>query len=125
MPHKNNKQAMERHKKYMKEVWYPKNRQKHIEYVTKQKAKAMELVEKLKDQPCADCGDQFPRVAMDFDHVRGKKIMDLSRAARRGWGEAKILAEAAKCDVVCSNCHRVRTLKNVKSKIRDVYRAPE
>jgi hypothetical protein len=26
-------------------------------------------------------------------------------------GDAAIMAEAAKCDIVCANCHRARTVK--------------
>jgi hypothetical protein len=48
---------------------------------------------------------------MDFDHREGEeKCFNLSIAAgqtRLSW--AKMLAEIAKCDVVCANCHRERT----------------
>jgi hypothetical protein len=44
---------------------------------------------------------------MDFDHVRGTKQFNLALPA--GWTYGEILEEIAKCDVVCSNCHRVRT----------------
>lgn len=44
---------------------------------------------------------------MDYDHVRGEKIKDISDM----WAGDKdlILAEIAKCDLVCANCHRIRT----------------
>jgi lysyl-tRNA synthetase class I len=45
---------------------------------------------------------------MDFDHVRGKKhknVMELVPTLSK----KKIDEEIAKCEVVCSNCHRVRT----------------
>lgn len=45
---------------------------------------------------------------MDFDHVRGKKVKSLSNLAISGT-EAQVLAEIAKCDLVCANCHRHRT----------------
>ncbi|MFF6781445.1 hypothetical protein [Streptomyces sp. NPDC012510] len=63
----------------------------------------------LKDVPCADCGGRFPRVCMDFDHVRGEKIESISRMIRMSYSWENILAEIAKCEVVCSNCHRIRT----------------
>jgi hypothetical protein len=48
---------------------------------------------------------------MDFDHRPGEtKCFNLAIAAgqtRLSW--AKMLAEIAKCDVVCANCHRKRT----------------
>ena len=62
----------------------------------------------LKTGPCVDCGGRFPPEAMDFDHLPGEtKAFELSRAHRHPWD--KVLAEAAKCELVCANCHRVRT----------------
>lgn len=61
----------------------------------------------LKDHPCVDCGGLFPPYVMDFDHVRGSKVVDLSKLRRASIEQ--IANEAAKCDLVCANCHRVRT----------------
>jgi hypothetical protein len=47
---------------------------------------------------------------MDFDHLKDKE-MNLSDMIRRGFGKKKILAEVAKCELVCANCHRLRTFK--------------
>ncbi len=71
------------------------------------------FIQSLKAKPCHDCGQQFHFSAMDFDHVRGDKQFNL--AAPAGWVYDEILAEVAKCDVVCSNCHRVRTFNRSKS----------
>ncbi len=60
-----------------------------------------------KSCPCLDCGQKFPSVAMDFDHVRGEKIIQVSDMW--SWGRDRVLAEIAKCELVCANCHRVRT----------------
>lgn len=62
---------------------------------------------RLKDVPCADCGKRFPPCAMDFDHVRGEKLFNVGEGVR--FTLSVILAEAAKCEVVCANCHRIRT----------------
>jgi len=61
-----------------------------------------------KDQPCADCGGVFHSCVMDFDHVpeRGAKVFHLGRADR---SLKSIEEELAKCDIVCANCHRMRT----------------
>lgn len=72
------------------------------------------MVRELKGKPCADCAKTFPYYVMDFDHVRGTKLFTLGEApARRG--RDQILEEAAKCDVVCSNCHRIRTHKRLNA----------
>jgi len=68
---------------------------------------ARELLRQMKAVPCANCGGIFPPHVMDFDHVEGDKLFNLSRGyrlSRRG-----MLLEAAKCEIVCSNCHRERT----------------
>jgi hypothetical protein len=70
----------------------------------------------LKDKPCQDCGGQFPHYALDYDHVRGRKVTNLSKLvnAAAEWG--RIEAEIAKCDLVCSNCHRIRSWNRSKNR---------
>lgn len=67
------------------------------------------IVNDLKRKPCVDCGGEFPPVAMDFDHRDGEqKIGNISLLVNQG-SEHALMKEIAKCDLVCSNCHRVRT----------------
>lgn len=61
----------------------------------------------LKANPCTDCGRTFHPVGMDFDHVRGEKITQISDMW--SWGRERVGEEIAKCDLVCANCHRIRT----------------
>lgn len=68
-----------------------------------------EVSNAAKDAPCADCKIQYPPYVMDFDHVRGTKLFNISVAFANRYPIDKTLAEIAKCDVVCSNCHRIRT----------------
>jgi len=65
------------------------------------------LIQTLKAVPCADCGSTFHHSQMDFDHVRETKVCCVPHARSK----AALLKEAAKCDVVCANCHRKRTQK--------------
>lgn len=59
---------------------------------------------------CADCGwAEWPR-GLDWDHVRGAKIRIVSTLIANGRPWTEVLAEMAKCEVVCANCHRIRTL---------------
>jgi hypothetical protein len=63
----------------------------------------------LKGAPCSDCGGIFHPAAMQWDHRSGTtKLFDVSDGLARYSREA-ILAEIAKCDLVCANCHAVRT----------------
>jgi hypothetical protein len=69
------------------------------------------LLEALREVPCADCGGRFPPCAMDFDHRDPMtKTTGVTRMVGRA-GETRILAEVAKCDIVCANCHRLRTYR--------------
>ncbi len=78
-----------------------------------------QLLDTLRDSPCSDCGGTFPPCSMDFDHRdRMTKIAAVTRLIGRA-GLQKIVAEAAKCDIVCANCHRARTVN------RRALRAPE
>lgn len=58
---------------------------------------------------CADCGYNERPEALDFDHppgvvkFRGVGLMTM-------YSEERMLAEADLCEVVCANCHRIRTV---------------
>lgn len=56
-----------------------------------------------------DCEVSYPSYVMDFDHVRGIKFKEISQMCRAAFRIEKIPEEIEKCDLVCSNCHRVRT----------------
>lgn len=62
--------------------------------------------------PCSDCGFTDPR-ALEFDHVRGEKEFLLKEAKSKPL--AVIWKEIQKCDVVCSNCHRIRTQERINA----------
>jgi hypothetical protein len=55
---------------------------------------------------CADCGYDDHPAALQFDHVRGVKLGNVSGMVKRSW--SVIAAEVEKCDVVCGNCHALR-----------------
>jgi hypothetical protein len=68
-----------------------------------------QLLNALRDVPCSDCGNRYPPCAMDFDHRHpSEKCGVVTRMIGRA-GTKRILAEVAKCDIVCANCHRIRT----------------
>lgn len=58
---------------------------------------------------CTDCGNQFHPAAMDFDHVGTDKVAPVSQLVANNVSYKRIDAEIAKCELVCANCHRVRT----------------
>lgn len=64
----------------------------------------------LQGMSCIDCGESDP-VVLQFDHVRGTKLGNVSRMVSKGSPLSVIQAEVEKCDVVCANCHHRRTAK--------------
>lgn len=87
------------------------------QYRTPTVQRKRDLIVEAKSRPCVDCGGRFNLVSMDLDHVRGPREFLLSTAWRWASFEA-IKAELEKCDVVCSNCHRVRSHLRKQSKGR-------
>lgn len=70
---------------------------------------------KLNMGGCVDCGFNGHPDALEFDHKPGfKKIHNVAHLAMRSWGVT--LEEIAKCDLVCANCHRIRTATRRKNK---------
>ncbi len=55
--------------------------------------------------PCVDCGETDP-IVLEFDHVRGEKVTNISRMINTGRPLALIQEEISKCEVRCANCHR-------------------
>lgn len=75
--------------------------------------KAKKYINSIKNKigVCLDCGIKYPLYVYDFDHVHGKKEYDVSTMPKRGCSINLIAKEIAKCEIVCSNCHRIRTHK--------------
>ncbi len=72
-----------------------------------------DFVSSLKDHPCIDCGKKFPPYVMDFDHRnKNLKMGNIgSLVSQLYFKRARLLEEIKKCDLVCANCHRIRTYK--------------
>jgi hypothetical protein len=57
------------------------------------------------ERGCKDCGYNKHHFALQFDHVRGEKLGNI--ATKLSWSFFR--EESKKCEVVCANCHAVRT----------------
>ena len=94
-----------------KQEHYTANKQRYVAQARERKRVLAEqrmryLLDYFVEHPCRDCGEDDPAV-LEFDHL-ADKAFDISHALPyRAWNA--ILAEIAKCDVVCANCHRRRT----------------
>lgn len=90
---------------------YRNNRERHQALA---KARLRELrgwAATLKSGPCTDCGGTFHHRAMHWDHIANDKAADVSVLVAAGSSKGKILNEIAKCELVCANCHAVRTFE--------------
>ena len=93
---------------------YARNRDRYVESKAirrdRIRRELREMVAAIKEaSECADCGGHFPAVCMDFDHVGGDKEANVADMIGTCRPQTAILAEIAKCEVVCANCHRLRT----------------
>lgn len=69
----------------------------------------IKVIEAAKNRPCMDCNGTYHLAAMQFDHVRGIKRWNIARALAQTKRLSVLQEEIDKCDVVCANCHSVRT----------------
>jgi len=72
------------------------------------------LKEIKENSGCVDCGETN-HIVLDFDHLKNKKY-GISRMIHDGFSWQAIKKEIEKCEVVCSNCHRIRTHERLTKK---------
>ena len=70
--------------------------------------KNVEWLADLKDRRCQDCNGFFHHSQMEFDHRPGS-LKYFSIGARKLGKRETLLSEINKCDLVCANCHALRT----------------
>ena len=92
---------------------YELNKQEYIDRSTKnnilRRERNKSFIEDYKKlNPCVDCGESNT-IVLEFDHITGDKFKDISTMANQMYGLDKIKEEIDKCEVVCANCHRIRT----------------
>jgi hypothetical protein len=95
-----------------------KTRDRQLELATARRRTRREQINEIKLEMggCIDCGYTENVAALDFDHREGEvKVFTIGKNASRPW--KAILAEIAKCDVRCANCHRVRTIGTPEKRV--------
>jgi hypothetical protein len=71
-------------------------------------------------RPCADCGETFPPYVMHWDHLPGHvKVADVGTMVSGGWNREAIRNEMKKCELVCANCHVMRTVQRARRTIAE------
>jgi hypothetical protein len=103
MPHKDPEAARAWRRKWWAASPAMREKQNARSRVMKAKINSMLRDHKLA-AGCADCGYSNHHAALEFHHVGDDKEINLSFA--KSIAQAK--REMAKCEVLCSNCHRLR-----------------
>lgn len=75
----------------------------------------LQWVRELKSENgCVDCGVTDYRV-LQFDHLpEHEKAISIADGLRNGYSKSKLKEEMAKCEIVCANCHSIRTFERRK-----------
>lgn len=86
------------------------NRCLYVKYTRPNAEKKYQQVAAYKvRQGCMDCGFNAHPIALEFDHRSGEqKLFNIGEKVGC-YPMNRIWAEIAKCDVVCANCHAIRT----------------
>lgn len=92
------------------------NRAKNLKYALERQAAGREFINTFKSKPCMDCGGSFPPHVMDFDHVRGEKVSNIGEMGNYSFDSIK--EEISKCDLICANCHRIRTYNRLQERLQ-------
>lgn len=95
--------------------YYLENKERVITRIKTSNKKCKDKLRKivrdhLSKNPCVDCGES-DIIVLEFDHVRGTKLHNISNMVQQGHGLNALLEEMAKCEVRCANCHRRQTYK--------------
>ncbi len=86
----------------MSEEQNRKNRERRDRYVRR--------VQAYKESVgCTDCGESFPHYVLQFDHLPGTQKVGSPGNLVRRYAWATVQAEMDKCEVVCANCHSIRS----------------
>ena len=92
---------------------YEANKQKYLERNKRYRMIIRDYIRNIKGTtPCSDCNRQYPFYVMDFDHLENKEnaVSFLMSTGRIG----ALKREIKKCEIVCANCHRLRTHKRLE-----------
>ena len=85
-----------------------KRRLKNARVAKRKTLRNRQFIREFKEgKACLDCRLVWPHYVMDFDHLRDK-VQTVSVLGKTGT-LTRIKDEIAKCELVCSNCHRIRT----------------
>jgi hypothetical protein len=95
-------------------AYWQRTRLRRLELRRVRQRELVESFQRLKSETCcADCGGFFHFAAMQWDHLPGaEKLDEVSTLVRKGKTN-RAREEIAKCELVCANCHAVRSYERL------------
>lgn len=88
---------------------YERNKVNYIAKVKRRRQFIAAFMWRVKQRfGCKDCGIKNP-VVLEFDHIKPGKTTMPSHMSTRGWSLKRVKSELRLCEIVCANCHRIRT----------------
>lgn len=107
---------MARSKNYY--AWYEQNAE-HLKTVARKNVQQRRkrnqdfMLKYLAEHPCVDCGETNI-VTLHCDHIK-KKTYNIGDLITKGRNINMIRKELKQCEVVCANCHTIRTQRRKHS----------
>lgn len=90
-----------------------KNVEDRKNYFKQRYKKVSEWIRAYKlEKGCTDCGYNFHHAALEFDHLEDRVLGTVSSLA--GGSLTRVKKEIELCEVVCRNCHGIRTFNRGK-----------
>lgn len=88
-------------------LYYERHKAQHRSRMKRQRQKAAEWLAEYKlTLSCIKCGESHP-ACIEFHHRDpSQKDIGVGDMAKGGYSVERMMEEIAKCDVLCSNCHR-------------------
>jgi hypothetical protein len=88
--------------------WYRKNAKRKMTWQQRRRDELRQWWNELRaTKSCARCGERTPE-CLEFHHVAPEaKDVEVSRLVANGASRKRILAEIARCEVLCANCHLI------------------
>lgn len=114
---------------WYQKLWYRKNKKKCQKQMRKRyrrrikrykeirqaiRQRNIDIIQQFKHEPCMDCHKRFDPFIMHFDH-RNPDTKFRTVSQMTSYSVQKLLTEISKCDLVCANCHGLRTKAGIKN----------
>lgn len=119
MPYKNKEDERLFRKRWWAGLSAERKREKQDKANTRQKDIRAFIANYKIERGCMDCGYNQHHSALEFDHIGTDK--EINVCFSKSINQA--MKEIAKCEIVCANCHRIRTYNRLYPCKPDIFEA--